>query len=130
MSCSVNLWLSLIRLGSLGAWVISFVVNYNDTKGLLHSVSITMGQRESIQYLEILLKQVATSSPAPVPQLLKVDLSRAIVPSAYLVLSQPVGAPQSSVRDTLCSENTICVDLSLGAPFQSVNTIQNDDLTE
>lgn len=85
-----------------------------------------MGQREPIQGLEILLKQVATSSSAPIPHLLKVDCSGSIVPSAYLVLSQPVGAPLSSVRDALSPENTVRVDLSLGASLQSVNAIQND----
>lgn len=104
----------------------SYVVDYNDANGLLHSVYISVGQREPIQGLDSLLRQVASLSSAPTPQLLKVDLSGSIVPSAYSVLSHPVGAPLSSIRGALSQENNLRVDLSLGASLQSANAIQND----
>lgn len=104
----------------------SYVVDYNDANGLLHSVYISVGQREPIQGLDSLLRQVASLSSAPTPQLLKVDLSGSIVPSAYIVLSHPVGAPLSSIRGALSQENNLRVDLSLGASLQSANAIQND----
>lgn len=104
----------------------SYAVDYNDTDGLLNSVYISMGQRETIQGLDKLLEQVVKLSSAPTPQLLKVDLSRSIVPFAYIVLSHPVGAPLSSIRGALSQENTIRVDLFLGASLQSANAIQND----